>query len=176
MIQPSENSSEAQHNGIDSVALSAVAKCAVTLELVPTQPSAIAMLRKILPLYKGSKSSPALDSSEETNKAKIIEDLPLSRGEFDEAWKELCAFEREGKSWIPVASSLIDILKSVILAATLRGVKIEDVFAMDELEGVVEEDGHPDTLFRAVIDRISVQNTDSVDRRKSLCPDIHFEC
>lgn len=176
MIQPSDNSSEAQDDGMDPVALSAVSKCAVTLELVHTQPSAIAMLREVLPPYKGSKSSPVMNPSEVASKAKIIEDLPLSRRELEEAWKELCAFEREGKSWIPVASSLIDIWKSVILAATLRGVKIEDDFAMDELEGVVEDDAHPNALFRAVIDRISVQNVDSVDSRKSLRPDIHFLC
>lgn len=163
VLQPSESSFASEDDAIPLVALSAIAQCAATLELVPTSPAAIAVLTETLPIYTGPESIPALGSSEKTSRETIFEHVPFSRGEFNKAWKALSAFEIEGRSWIPAASSLTGVWKSLVSAATLRGVDLGDGFNMTALEGVVEEDDHPVVLFRAVIERLSSEDEDLMD-------------
>lgn len=168
VLQSLEKSVVSEDEAIPSTALSAIAKCAVTLELVPTQPSAIAILKQLLPVYTGPDSISASGSLERTSRETILEHVPFSRGEFDKASKELCAFELEGRAWIPAASLLRSVWKSVILAATLRGVNLGDGFPMTTIEGVAEEDGHPSVLFRAVIDRLGSEDEDLMDGCESF--------
>lgn len=169
VLQPSEGSLGSEDDAIPSIALSAIAKCAATLELVPISPSAIGTLERLLPVYTGPESILALGSSDMKGKETTPNDVPFSRGEFDKAWKELCAFDIEGRTWVPTASILTSVWKSVISAATLRSLNLGDGFSMNTLEGVVdEEDGYPSALVHAVIDRLCSEDEDLMDGCKSF--------
>ena len=150
--------------------MSAIAQCAATLELIPVCPSAVIYLKQALNLqiYRdprceiedqnvlGSHSRQAVKKS----KTLISEDAPMSQGEFDKGWTELCAFESEDQAQLPSAISLSNAWKSFISAATLKEVKLEENFCISDLAGLVEEDGYPKALLEAIIARVSINGED----------------
>lgn len=170
IVQPSECRFP-EENSIPTASLAAIAKCGATLELLPTLPSSIAYFRQILPIYKGSEASPengitsqkAPISSDKRSKNAIMDDAPLSLWEFEKAWNDLCAFEREGQAWLPSAQSLASIWKSIIAAATVRGLGFDDSFEMTSIVEIVEEDDHPAALLSAVLARIAPNDRDLMD-------------
>ena len=163
VVQPSGNSPPSITDSVPSSSISAIAQCPITLELCLTSNSAAAYLKQSIPLHSESESKLALKSSEATSKYALLDNAPFSSGEFDKAWEELCCFELEGQAWLPIASVIVDLWRSVMSAATVRSVAIENAFSISALEGSVEEDGHPVAFFRAVIDRLSSEENDLMD-------------
>lgn len=176
VVQPTESDPVPEEDGtIPPVVLSSIAQCAATLELVLTSPPTIAILKETLPIYIGPESIPAKDSLLKTSGKTIFEDVPFSRGEFDKAWKALCAFDLEGRAWIPAGSALVGVWRSVVSAATLQGVSLGDIFPLATLEGLVAEDDHPSVLFRAIIDRLGSEDEDTMGGCESLFPEISID-
>ncbi len=99
-------------------------------------------------------------------KDKLLEDLPLSRGEFEDAWREMCAFEFLGQVCEPTAAALGEIWKSILSAAILRGINLEEKLSVLNLAGSVEGDGHPSALLRAVLRRLSRSDAELSEERK----------
>jgi len=99
-------------------------------------------------------------------KDKLLEDLPLSRGEFEDAWRGMCAFEFLGQACEPTAAALGEIWKCMMSAAVLRGINLEEGFSVVDLAGPVEEDGHPSALLRAVLRRHSPSDAELSEERK----------
>lgn len=93
----------------------------------------------------------------------MLENAPFSSGELDKAWKELCAFELEGRVWLPTAAALAEIWSSTISTATVRNLTLEDGFSVDMLEGALEEDGYPRALSRAILYRLRSNHEDLMD-------------
>lgn len=176
VVQSTESDPVAEEDGtIPPVVLSSIAQCAATLELVLTSPSTIAILKETLPIYIGPESIPAKESLEKTSRKTIFEDVPFSREEFDKAWKALCAFELEGRVWIPAGPALASVWRSVVSAAILKGVNLRDIFPLATLEGVLAEDDHPIVLFRAIIDRLGSEDEDTMDGCESLFLEIPID-
>ena len=92
----------------------------------------------------------------------LLGSAPFSSGEFDKAWGELCCFELGEQSWLPVASTIVDVWRSMMSAATVRSVALEASFSVSTIEGSVEEDGYPTPLFRALINQLSSNEADSI--------------
>lgn len=92
----------------------------------------------------------------------MLENAPLSSGEFDKAWKGLCAFEESSRAWLPTSSVLISVWKLIVSAATVRSVDIGEAFSLTTLGGVIEEDGHSIAVFKAVMDRLGSDNANDL--------------
>ncbi len=99
-------------------------------------------------------------------KDKLLEDLPLSRGEFEDAWRGMCAFEFLGQVCEPTVAALGEIWKSILSAAILRGINLEEKLSVLNLAGSVEGDGHPSALLRAVLRRLSRSDAELSEERK----------
>lgn len=182
ILQPSESILGDDH--IPTPSLLAIAQCTATLELIPSDTAAsIAMasrlLKKSLPLYKGIDTELGLGvdttfSSMYEDKNAILQNAPFSTVEFDKAWKQSCAFEVLGRAFLPTASALAFVWKSILSAATIRGIDIEKNFDLESLADMVGTDGYPRALFIAVVMRL-VSETDylrddyvSLDRDKTV--------
>ena len=141
--------------------LSAIAQCTTTLELLPAALSTTALLKSRLPVFDAppvlsmsegaAKPLPTLDKR---NKPAIFEDTPLSIQEFDDAWVRICAFEMDASSWIPTSAILCRTWRSMITAITLKGLKLQDGIHINDIAGLVEEDGIPAGLLQAVVHRL----------------------
>ena len=173
ILQPSESQEDGDAGPISVLKLSAVAECATSLEVIPSLPLSIELLKGRLALYTGpgalEATSPGLmdvDGAHQNKKGDIYRDTTVSTGEFDTAWKTLCAFEAHERSWRPTVLPLLAIWKSMMSAATLRSIKLEDSFPVAALTTVVEEDGHPLALLNAVVDRLAQQEKGVVDSCK----------
>jgi hypothetical protein len=83
--------------------ITAIAQCPSTLELLLQEASlttAVEYLKEMIPV-SGVESREVL-------KRQLYNDIALSEGEIDAAWKHLCAFEKSGKAWRPNAARVID--------------------------------------------------------------------
>ncbi|KAL6719319.1 hypothetical protein ACLMJK_003558 [Lecanora helva] len=163
VLQPISTTQASKDDSLPSTSLSAIAQCPVTLELVPTSPSALSFVRKSIPAYPGAELGLSSDSSETRNRNAVLESCPFSSGEFDNAWKELCCFEQSALAWRPSASTLVGIWKSILSASILRCLSFDDKLPMNKLESIIEEDNFPDSLLRAVINRLTSAHTESSD-------------
>ncbi|KAK3174333.1 hypothetical protein OEA41_001577 [Lepraria neglecta] len=165
VLQPSETSPE--DGFIPTIGLSAIAQCTATLELIPEPASAIPFLKQTVPVYSGpeggTQSPTASAPLEKKNRHAILERAPLSLGEFNKACEELCVFEVDGQAWLPTASMLANVWKSIISGATVRSINLGGSFSIATLSRIVEEDGHLTALFRAVMDRLSSNDVDLMD-------------
>lgn len=163
VAQPSQRDQNSDNDAICGVAISAIAQCGVMLELVPTSPPCTDFLKRSLSVYSGPEGMFASISQTLPSRDALLQDAPFSSGEFDKAWKKLCVFEVERQARLPTASVLINLWKSLVSAATVRNVNLRAIFSMNAIEGVIEEDGYPNALFRAVIDRLASANEDLMD-------------
>lgn len=93
------------------------------------------------------------------DKSAVLQDTPFSTQEFDETWKQVCAFEVLGRAWLPTPSALAMVWKSILSAATIRGVNLEKSFDLKSLAEMVGSDGFPRALIIAVVIRL-VSDTD----------------
>ncbi|KAL9075759.1 MAG: hypothetical protein Q9161_001511 [Pseudevernia consocians] len=84
------------------------------------------------------------------NKNAILQDTPFSTAEFDKIWKQLCAFEVLGRAWLPTPSALAMVWKSILSAASIRGVNLEKRFNLKSITEMVGNDGFPWALCMAV--------------------------
>ena len=131
------------------------------LELLPAPPPATALLRNRLSVFDdpstGLMSEGAanpMSTLEKQNKSAVFEDVPLSLQEYEEAWVKVCAFEMDATSWIPTSAILCRTWRSIITAVTLKGLKLQDGIHINDIAGLVEEDGIPAGLLQAVIHRL----------------------
>ena len=165
VVQPSE--AKPAVDSIPSNNLSAIAQCTATLELSHVIPATIGFLKQHLPVYGSPQSITKLTigtpSAERLSKESLLLDAPFSVGEFDNACKELCIFEEEDQVWIPTDSVIAGVWKSIILAATMKSIDLGEGFAIAALSGIVEEDGYPLTLYKAVLDRLSSGDADLME-------------
>ena len=157
----------------------AIAQCTSTLELVPASTAGVS-LRQILPIYRSSVADPEAevhkiknsDRKEKISKQNVLENIPLSPRQFDEAWVEVCAFEIDGKAWIPSANSLKGVWNSIISAATAKSIDLARKFLVADLADMVEGDGFPPALLDAVIE------TNRIDEAMNNCaqtPLLHYQ-
>lgn len=142
----------------------AIAQCVSTLELVPPSITSLAALRQTLPIYNladHENHNGLAAHSNETEKFgrhKAFQNTPTSQREFDDAWLEVCAFELDRQAWIPSADSLKGIWASITNAAAAKDIDLTKRFRAIDLADIVEEDGFPNALFKAVIRRVSIAN------------------
>ncbi|KAF2649225.1 sister chromatid cohesion protein-like protein Dcc1 [Lophiostoma macrostomum CBS 122681] len=151
---------ESHNNEIPTPTTRAIASCAVTLELHPSDENPRIYLEEALPLYD------IVDGEVEAagngkNKASIFADVPVSDGQAERCWSELVAFEFSGSSYRPSANTLSQIWKSINAAAVAEGIKLDSQFLADDMTKVADEEGYPVALVQALLKRrLSTDNQD----------------
>ena len=130
-------------------------------------PAAIGFLKQHLPVYRGPQSITDLTTrtplAEKLSKESLLWNAPFSVGEFESACKELCIFEEEDQAWIPTGSTVAGIWKSIMFAATMRSIDLGNGFDIAAFSSIVEEDGYPLTLYKAILDRLSSGDADLIE-------------
>ena len=164
VLHPSGNDLLLDDSSTPDANITAIAQCASTLELVPPSITSLTALRQTLPIYNladhENQNGLAAHSneSEKFGRHKAFQNTPTSQREFDDAWSELCAFELDRQAWNPSAASLKGIWASITTAAALKDIDLTKRFRVIDLTDIIEEDGFPDVLFKAVIRRVSIAN------------------
>ena len=133
--------------------LTAIASCPTTLELSQSPLSSFLLLSEKLPLYDGQdiRSAKETEGGRYIHKQDLFDDLPLSDGELEHAWRELCAFESLKAVWRPKPSYLLKMWRAILSHIILRGLSPERSISRRAILNQVEEDGLSQDLFVAVI-------------------------
>lgn len=120
------------------------------LELVPSQEDVLTQVRQQLPVH-------ALGITTRINVTRIAlsERTPFSEGEIEDALRELCVFEEGGILCIPSVTNLREAWNSLLTAATINGVKLDQLWNIADMEKQVIEDQINIEIYRAVVRRLS---------------------
>lgn len=171
ILQPSQTQSIDEEGPIPAEAISAIAQPTATLELIPSSSHGPSSLRQILPVYGASqaeperKSEPALvpPVADRISKHAALDNVPLSSGEFEALWAQLCAFELEGQAWLPSIPLLAAVWKSIISAATANSIDLGQSIQIQSITQMVREDGYPVPLIETVLRRVCSEDGDLMD-------------
>jgi sister chromatid cohesion protein DCC1 len=128
----------------------AIASCTATLELHPSDASAIVLLREVLPMYDiiaGDVDATGNGKS----KAAIFDDIPLSDAQCQAAWHDMMAFEHQEDTHQPSARALAHTWKAIIAATLAEGIKLDSQFLTDDITRIVIEEGHAPGLVTAIL-------------------------
>ena len=160
ITQPSDallENGDALHAG-----LVAISQCASSLELISSDSSAVAVMRSQLPTFNLNEinrlyapQNAHLNAETGSSKAQMLSNMPFSDGEMEKAWTSLCAFELDGHTWQPDNKTLIETWASIMTAASLRTLDFDLPIALSAIVGIVEEDGIPVALLKAVLKAVS---------------------
>ena len=120
------------------------------LELVPSQEDVLAQVRLQLPVH-GLGTTPRSNITRES----LSERTPFSEGEIQDALKHLCVFEESGNLWIPSVANLKEAWNSLLTAATINGVKLDQLWNIADMENQVIEDQMNIEIHRAVVRHLS---------------------
>lgn len=161
---PCDHVSESQSCHVPAVQV--VSQCMAILELVPATHDTISLLTQALELYKDSPDVSTLEIEleggsmlpEKSNRQPVLESVPFSLGEFDEAWLEICAFEHDGHAFRPSSTFLAKVWKSMIAAATTLDIDIARGFRLTHLLEAMNDDGFPRNLIKAIMARTGLKN------------------
>ena len=141
-------------NDMPVSATCAIASCPSTLELHPSDASAVAALHEVLPVYDivaGDVDATSNGKSREH----IFENLPLSDAECLAGWNELMAFELDESTYRPSVNALAQAWRSINAAALAEGVKLDSQFLTEDVATAVADDGHPSPFTKAVLRYLS---------------------
>ncbi|KAL9585469.1 MAG: hypothetical protein Q9212_001502 [Teloschistes hypoglaucus] len=170
IIQPSCITS--QNHGLDhSDGLTAIAKCEATLEAIPYSPACGPLLKGALPVFTDLESAQKLKPAAVQNKQSILNDMPMSSQQFNQAWTNLCAFEVGDQAWCPSPSMLWKVWTSITSACTLKGLSLHQSLDTQALARTMEEDDIPPPLFHAVMSKLQVEGETThvkVDKMKCV--------
>lgn len=132
----------------------AIASCGATIEISSSTDSALPFLQKLLPSYS-NRDIPANGSSTHTSTlATIGADIPLSDGEIQRAWTQLCAFEAGNQAYRPTAAVLLALWKAILSASVAEGMNIGSPFLAEDLWNIVKDEEYPRGMFDAIMNRI----------------------
>ncbi|KAL8814475.1 MAG: hypothetical protein Q9223_006304 [Gallowayella weberi] len=137
-----------------SEGLTAIAKCEATLEAIPQATACTPLLKTILPVFSSQHGADMPISIEARGRQAIFQDLPVSSREFDQSWKDLCAFETEGRAFRPSAAVCWIAWRSIVDACTLKGLSFNRELDVISLARTVGEDDVPEFVVAAIIDRL----------------------
>lgn len=160
-------------NGTPTPTTCAIASCAATLELHPSDASAAAHLSDLLPVYN-IVAGEVDTTHNRRSKANVFDDVPLSDAQCEQAWDELLAFELSGSSYRPSVNALHQVWSSINATATAESVQLDSQFLGQDLANLVAEEGHPAALALAVFRHLANSEQDTrgqwscLDRRKTV--------
>ncbi|KAJ4379644.1 hypothetical protein N0V86_004826 [Didymella sp. IMI 355093] len=151
---------DAHGNDMPLPATCAIASCPSTLELHPSDASAVALLHEALPVYDVVAGDVDATGNGKT-KGHIFENLPLSDAQCQTGWNELMAFELDGDTYRPSVNALAQVWKSINAAALAEGIKLDSQFLTGDIARAAADDGHPPNFTKAVLRYLSNDEQDA---------------
>jgi sister chromatid cohesion protein DCC1 len=164
---------ETHGNDIPIPVTRAIASCAATLELHPSDASAAALLREVLPVYDIVAGDVDATPNGKSKDA-VFDDIPLSDSQCQLGWDESVAFEHEGSSYQPSANALLSAWRSINASALAEGVKLDSQFLTNDVTRVVAEEGHPPAFVESILGRLGTDGQakdgpwSCLDRKKTV--------
>ncbi|KZM23967.1 uncharacterized protein EKO05_0009267 [Ascochyta rabiei] len=158
VTQPQSLDSHGNH--IPLLATCAIASCPATLELHPSDASAVALLHDVLPVYDVVAGHVDATGNGKS-RATIFENLPLSDAQCHAGWDELMAFELDQDTYRPSVNALSHVWRSINAASLAEGLKLDSQFLTEEVAAAVSEDGHPLSFVKAVLRHLSNDEQDA---------------
>lgn len=147
-------------NDIPVPATCAIASCPATLELHPSDASAVALLHEVLPVYDiVAGDVDAIGNGK--SRDHVFENLPLSDAQCLTGWNELMAFELDGNTYRPSVNALSQVWRSINAAALAEGVKLDSQFLTEDIATAVADDGHPTDFTKAVLRHLTNDEQDA---------------
>lgn len=158
-----------------SAALTAVAQCSATLELVATMQHATSFLERLMPMWYGmdAKGRGERDAGARS-RAEIFADTPVSEREFEDAWTALCCFELGGvESYRPSSKACLKVWEKIMQSCTLNDIRLDGpgscgnvlgIFLGGMGEGELDE---PFELMQSVLKRVA-DAQGGVDRDRAV--------
>lgn len=132
-----------------SSAMTAIAKVDTILELLPVSHDLKPMLEQRLPIYDGREVLSAEEScrcfrsqSTPASKIALFSDLPAPDSQAEQAWRNLLAFEFDGRCARPSAPTSLSVWQSIINHVSLErldlssDVNLEGFFQTEQLSPV----------------------------------------
>ncbi|PNS18323.1 hypothetical protein CAC42_6140 [Sphaceloma murrayae] len=166
-------SMQASHDISDLITQSivSISQCTSVLELDgESKESALAHLKQTLPTYQEDQDLGLAGQSK--SKRRIFADVPLSEGECEVAWSQICAFEtgEDRRSFRPSPRSIVKAWSSIISTAILDGIDLAVPISRDRLTLLIESiDEAPQELLQAIISNVSTSSPEKVElKRDSL--------
>lgn len=154
----------------------AIASCTATLELHPVTDTATNYLKAALLRWDGETLVSAA-GRKPRSKADILKDVPLSPGECDNSWAQLCAFEYDAHCYQPTAQSLKSLWRDIVEAAVSESISLGEMFLVNELWKVLESQAMgsvPRPFLEAVLRRLAPKDeTIDEDCKYSNSHDYH---
>lgn len=147
-------------NDIPVPATCAVASCPNTLELHPSDASAVDLLHEALPIYDIVAGDVDATGNGKSKDA-IFDNLPLSDAQCQAGWNELMAFELDEDTYRPSVNALSQVWRSINAAALAEGVRLDSQFLTEDMATAVAEDGHPSSFAKAVLRHLSNDEQDA---------------
>ena len=164
-----------EHEKGDPKSIAAISQCPTLLELVPSSLQALAVLEDFLPVFGLADRQQHANVEEDpgasrftAGHSRLWKDIPLSNGQIEEAWRAICAFSIDGKSWRPDVEILLGLWKSIINAVLLKGHDLASGITLDEIRELVAEDGFPYPLLETVTNALG--QSGGRDGERSKCP------
>ena len=162
--------------------VSVIATARSTLEVQRISDSATSHLCQLLQVYDGPESSsrvhsPTISSPIETmgkTKQEVVASIPLSDGECEQMWVELCAFEYKGIAMRPSATALIGVWRALFSAVVSERIDLGVDFRTDDLWELLVDDEYPRAFFEATLNRLAAdghareRGWAAVDRNKLI--------
>lgn len=159
--------------------VTAVAQCGTTLELRALEDgsTAIGFLEYSLPIYDhlGAEEDVMDVEGDSTSMTKdaVLNDIPMSPAECEQAWVELCAFvHTDGKKtscWRPSAKAKLEVWKKILEGSVIHGIELDKQFLVRDLWKAASDDEDDESpfhkdLFGAVVRRLA--DKQSLEGRK----------
>ena len=170
-MQPSEVDHDQESDNLPLSGMTTTSSCSTTLELIPSSSSGFELLSERLPLYDDGEVEKATEEPIQDGctplKHKIFEDIPLSVGELEEAWRDLCAFEHANRVWRPAATLLLKTWRSLLSAVDLNGIEATRLMPNSMLKDAAEEHSLPPSLPFAIRALLN-QNKNAPDDGRSF--------
>lgn len=160
MVQPIEAVGY-DEDTIPSAGLQAISRSGMTLELSRSSESALPYLKKILPVYTERELTAA--AAVKGTFDEICKDVPLSDGEVQAGWTELCAFEEQGASFRPSVNILHKLWASMSTAATADSLDLSAAFLVEDLWIQIRDEDYPRGLYDALLRRVEDGDVMEVD-------------
>lgn len=153
-----------QPDQISNIGLEAIAKCTSVLEVLPeTSVSAVSHFKAVLPTYT---STGHYESSRSISKRELFSHTPVSDGQCQKAWLQLCCFELDDVAVLPSESIKLKVWQAILTNATAQGIDLAGSMDTHQREAVINIDSEwPMELNSSFLDSVtaSAHSTDGLE-------------
>ena len=149
--------------------VSAVALCPTLLELAPSQESAHATLKSLLPVYKGGQIA-QYSSGRVTSKRDLFTNVAHSDGECEQAWFDSFAFECDSGCFLPTATVLHQAWLTLMSAALADDIVLKSSFELSRLREAVAAaaEDWPLQILEVVIEHLRKEPCGTTDANEII--------